>query len=301
MNDTRPRRPGYYLMRPNGAIDAKVFKKAFSQENSAEFETFVKPIQNLQPVLRAFEITELSHRDVHERMKQISSQLLTIPTAPLGGMPLVRDADVRMHQCVMAFLSSVRSFLDHSGTVLIRLDRAGSQEFKPFKAHQERLYDEHFSYRFLYKLRNMSQHVTLPISTVTLSAKHLGPTDGLQWNVSLTLDRDELLARWPEWGTTVKRDLEGQSPRFELLPLLDEEIGWMNELFRGVIERKSNELRSSSEYLLALLRLIRAPLGAVPVLWVGDSTAPNTPPPGMEVPPFEDVRRFADIMGWVQA
>ncbi len=36
-------------------------------------------------------------------------------------------------------------------------------------------------------------------------------------------------------------------------------------------------------------------------LSVGDSTETNTPPSAMELPPFEDVRRLAEIMGWVEA
>lgn len=188
------RRLGYYILKIDGTMDACVSKPALSEEILQQLNTSMGTVFALQPVLRAYEVVDLSHRDVHTSLAGIEEVFFQLAAGPRGGIPMLTDAHSRMLQRVMAFLSSVRSFLDHTTVHLRRQHGEASQEFSAFKAMTGDLFESHFSYRFLDKLRNMAQHVAFPISVVNLSMTSSGTHEGLRAQVNLTLDRDRLLS-----------------------------------------------------------------------------------------------------------
>jgi hypothetical protein len=295
----RSRRLGYYILKPDGTIDAKVFGKALSNECIAEFEAVIQVVLDLAPILRAFEIANLSHHELRATLQGVNNRLSNISVAPLGGIPLIHDLETEVQQRVMAFLSSAKSFLDHTEAILKRQYGGVSPEYQRFKTHTHGLYDKNFSYRFVNELRHMSQHVTLPISIFNMTMQRTDGTDELVYGSELKLDRAHLLTSWTKWKPVVKRELEKQPPQFDLLSLLDEEASWLRELCCGVFAMRADEIRRCLEYLSVLLRMIHGPIGAIPVLWVGESILPGTPPPGSEILPVEQVRRIATIMGSV--
>jgi hypothetical protein len=298
INDRLSRRPGYYIPKKDGTFDVKVFSRPFDRDNSAEFVELIKIAIDLQPILRALEIAELSYREIYTSIDWVNRRLPSMHETHLSGVPLIYDVQVLMLHRVMAFLSSCRSFLDHTETALSRLHGKPSSKLEAFKGHTRRLFDTNFSYRFLDGLRNMSQHVTLPISACRIIMQRADNTGEASYGVSLIMDRAKLLEAWSNWKSVVKRELEQQPAEFDLLPLLDEQIEWLRELSCACFALHASEIRECIDYLSALFRIVKAPPGAVPVLWVGEATDPNNPPPRWELPPFEDIRRITDIMGW---
>jgi hypothetical protein len=68
-------------------------------------------------------------------------------------------ADANRH--VLDFLFAVRTYLDHS-------ERRAKHEADPdvaddFKRLTGKFYDEIFSFRFMYRLRNFAQHCGMPV------------------------------------------------------------------------------------------------------------------------------------------
>ena len=277
-------------------MDCKVLGKPLDSECVAEFEVITKAVLDLAPLLWAFEAVKLSHREIRVALADVDGRLHNMPVTPLGGIPLLHDAETLVQQRVMAFLSSVKSFLDHTKTALKRIYGETSSELRKFKNHTHDLFDEHFSYRFLDQLRIMSQHVALPISLFNINAQRMGGECDLVYEIELKLDRVHLSTTWTEWKSLVRKELEKQPPQFDLLPLLDEEVNWLGELCCGVFSARVDSIRTCFAYLITLLRMIQPPPGAIPVLWVGESIAPGVPPPGIEILPLEQARRIASIV-----
>jgi hypothetical protein len=281
MTDNRSRRLGWYLPRPRGIMDGKVMGKVLDSECTAEFDAITKAVLDLAPILWAFEAVNLSHHEIRVALEDVDDRLRNMSVGPIGGIPLVHDAETLVQQRVMAFLSSVKSFLDHAKTALERLHGGASSELRNFKNHTHRLFDEHFSYRFVDQLRIMSQHVALPISFFNINAQRASADSDLVYEIELKLDRDHLLTTWSKWKPILKKELEKQPPQFDLLPLLDEELNWLRELCCGVFSARVDSIRTCLAYLITLLRMIQPPPGAIPVLWVGESTAPGVPLPAL--------------------
>jgi hypothetical protein len=297
LTDNRSRRLGWYLPKPEGTMDGKVMGKALDGECMAEFDVITKPVLDLIPILWAFEAANLSHLEIRVALEDVDDRLRNTSVGPIGGIALVHDAETLVQQRVMSFLSSVKSFLGHTETALKRLYGKPSLELQNFKDHTHRLFDAHFSYRFLDQLRNMSQHVALPISFFNINAQRPNGASDPVYEIELRLDRAHLLATWMEWKPIVKRELAEQPPQFDLLPLLDEEVSWLTELCCGVFSAHTDRIRTCLAYLSTLLRMIQPPPGAIPVLWVGESILPGVPPPGIEILPLEQTRRIAAVMG----
>lgn len=90
--------------------------------------------------------------------------------------------------------------------------------FGTFETHTKYLYDNYFSYRFCYKLRNYVQHRNLPLLTRIYTWK---PNQTLIKNETIiALDRDKLLSE-DNWGNFLL-ELKNQKRNIEILPLLNE-------------------------------------------------------------------------------
>jgi hypothetical protein len=211
------RRLGYFVLKPNGTSDAKVTGKPLDAECIAKF--FNQSVLDFVPILRAFEVATLSHHELQMAREEVDSRLRNFFVAPAGGIPLTHDAETLIQHRVMSFLSSAKSFLDHTKTILGRLYGDKSSELESFEKHTNRLYDDNFSYRFLNELRHMSQHVSLPLSIFNVNVQRMGRTDRLVYETELKLDRDHLLTVWKKWKPIVKSHLEKQPSQFDLLPL----------------------------------------------------------------------------------
>jgi hypothetical protein len=67
------------------------------------------------------------------------------------------------------FLSSASAFRDRSKTRLSRLYGKESKELSSYESFVRSIYDENFSYRIMYNLRNYSQHENSPISLIPVN------------------------------------------------------------------------------------------------------------------------------------
>jgi hypothetical protein len=84
------------------------------------------------------------------------------------------------NRLILNFLSSVRTFLDHSELHLKRRYGKDSQQVKRYEEICSQQYDGEFSYRFVYQLRNYVQHCGMPVGHFSLSSKLVDDSWGKQ-------------------------------------------------------------------------------------------------------------------------
>lgn len=126
---------------------------------------------------------------------------------------------VDINRLILNFLSSVRTYLDHTETRLKREYGSSSEEYLLFQTETAKAYDEYFEYRFLYKLRNFSQHCGLPAGSAAINAfqdENLIHRDSM----NVFFKRDTLLSKFDKWGKVVEIDLKGMPDQFDVLPLV---------------------------------------------------------------------------------
>ena len=118
-----------------------VFK--YLQSNIGEYSKFLKKISNL-PV------------------NQIDSGAMFDPR-------LVSETN----RIIMNIVTSFRFFLDNADTYLCRNFGKNSDQFSDFKQLKSSEFDDHFAYRFLYKLRDYCVHLGFPINGLHFQAEKI--------------------------------------------------------------------------------------------------------------------------------
>jgi len=75
-----------------------------------------------------------------------------------------------INRMIANLLSSCRIYIDHTQNHLDRIYGGNTVEISRFKKIVKDIYDNNFSYRFMYELRNHVQHNSLPVSVLRYPA-----------------------------------------------------------------------------------------------------------------------------------
>jgi hypothetical protein len=160
-----------------------------------------------------FQIFDISFKEFIEYPQLILERLVI-------GQSDQQDQDyyLNCNRLFINFLSSFRAYIDYIATYLKRKYGHTSEHASAFERCTNYFFDEFFAYRFLYKLRNYSQHCGFPISVVNYSARQEKEFDNIKATLELLFDRDELLKNYSEWGK-VKKDLQAEEAQFDVTGL----------------------------------------------------------------------------------
>ena len=156
---------------------------------------------------------------------------------------------LELNRRLLNYLSSVRTYLDHSETFLKRLFGKESEQVKLFKTICSGFYDTFFSYRFFYKLRNYAQHCGLPISNIRTSIESQPELDATKITMHLKFDKQKLLDGF-DWDQKTRNDLKQMGSEFDFMPLFIENA----ENIRTVATEKDKIVLSAVSNAAAYLR-----------------------------------------------
>lgn len=153
------------------------------------------------------------------------------------GTPDRRKLTEALMSQIMNWLMAFRLYLDHQETDLKRRFGQNSEQVARFKLRAGTAYDEHVGYRFIYKFRNYVQHCGSPLSSLRLALPEAKLDNPFARQTALfLLNRDDLLARYREWGAVVKEDLRAMDAEFPLGPLAAAAMEQIREVDRVVLE-----------------------------------------------------------------
>jgi hypothetical protein len=172
------------------------------------------------------------------------------PSDPVAGT-------MHLNRHILNYLSSVRTFLDHTE---LRLKRRYGRESKTVTSFTEacaRGYDNHFSYRFLYRLRNYVQHCGLPVGHVGGSAE---VTDLDSWKIqrSLVINfvRDRLLLERSCWGATLADEIRRLPSEFPIHPHMSRMMACLNTINLVPISDNMPDLLKATGFIEELVSSI---------------------------------------------
>lgn len=198
------------------------FIDTLTQEQFENFEKSIEVIEEIHSITRLFEFVFLNNEDFFKYLEDTLHQL-TKKSIVWNGVKR-DDSDKVFQNCnrlFLNYLSSVRTFLDHSETFINRKYGTNGKELIEFKKITAYFYDNSFAYRFFYKLRNYSQHIGLPLDNLSFNTKYDKENNTVKVQLNVKFKTEKLLSNYKSWGT-VKTDLENMSTEFEVSPLVYE-------------------------------------------------------------------------------
>jgi hypothetical protein len=160
---------------------------------------------------------------------ELVAQIATYAQSYAGKQPeifTIRPIYINLNRAFLNLLASVRSYLDFMDRSLKARFGQDSDIAVSFGKKCSREYDENFSYRFLYRLRNYAQHKGFPIGRITWGQRE-SQLDPMKPEIFLDLFivRDQILADF-DWGP-VEPEVKALP---ELIDLAPHTVAFMDSL-----------------------------------------------------------------------
>lgn len=164
-----------------------------------------------------------------------------------NNLPELKYITRNANRFLFNYLSSARTYLDHTEKYLKNKYGNDSFHFKEFKKFTNQLYDNFFDYRFIYKLRNYAQHCGLPINTITFSVDK----DILKRKINVTplFVKSILKKSYKEWGQKLNEDFAFQPEEISVRQIIGNYYKNISDLNNEFITIEKNSLIESIEYL----------------------------------------------------
>lgn len=190
------------------------------------------------------------------------------------------------------YLSSAKMFIEHTELTIKKKYGEKSQQFQEWKIDTALEYDNHFAYRFLYQLRNYTQHSGLPIGSIS---KQLVENNGEETKVlKISFNRDKLLEDSFNWKK-LRKEIEDLPEKFLVLDLVNEFNGCMARLYQSALAQISKDLASSIQDYLKLLALYK--INGLPFLYkFKNYTDRYNPENYMQVQPLPPQKEMVDCL-----
>lgn len=222
----------------------------------SEYQEFIKAGSHLRKFSSDYQIYRMArsnYYDFRNLLKRYLQQFRANPSMNYGRM---EDMAFEINRYLLNYLASARTFLDHSEYNLKKRHGENSERVEAFKRACKEIYDNCFSYRFLYKLRNYAQHCGLPISSLNLTSK-LDKANKIRYSLVIKFNRDELLSKYTEWGRQLTREIGQLPPEFDITPYVDEMMKCLGEICLKMLKNDLVKAKKSAEFMEKLIEQVK--------------------------------------------
>jgi hypothetical protein len=240
---------GWYIPRADGKVDVGRSTEAWSQESWIEFQQRVRVITDLRP----FVIDYLAVNHDFTLLSGVEAAIVNALERNMFDFAGVEQtvALAKAQGALSNFLFSASAFRDRAQMRLKELHGPESHESRKLKTAIKVAYDDSFSYRLLYNLRNFAQHHDSPLSVIPVHGARQD-SGQIKFSVSLVLRPRELL-RSSLIQQSFVRELRNYSGDTEKITSLA--TGYMrshNQLMKTLLDMNLTRLRDLGEGLIPL-------------------------------------------------
>ena len=234
--------------------DEDLYKKVreLTDSDYNEYTKTVKRIYDINEVLSLLSGVRGNYVAYMELMKHYTA--VSMSSEQIDGVTTDQMlGNVNLH--IMNYLSSVKTFLQHSEFNLKKKYGKNSQRFKSFKNATNHAFDTCFSYRFLYHLRNYVQHCGMPVAG--FDEPKIIHNDKINKRFTFFLvaycDRDELLRKYDKWHETLLKEIPKLPDRIDISPHIYHMMICINHISRIIIKNDLPELLDRTRFLIKLM------------------------------------------------
>ncbi|UZO79756.1 hypothetical protein NBT05_12435 [Aquimarina sp. ERC-38] len=165
-----------------------------------------------------FKLLQLNITEYFEVVKETSN----IPVMYVNKFENLFNYDflLNMNRITINLLTSFKLYLDNSELFINRRFSKESEEFKSFKKLTGKIFDNSFAFRFLYKLRNYSLHIGLPLEGLTFrTSESSSKNSENKLSFKHLLNINDLLKEGKVFGK-LKSELSKMDGEIDIVPLM---------------------------------------------------------------------------------
>ena len=229
--------------------------RTLSDDEFRAYQDAISHLSDFSSDQQRYTITLLNYENFLNVIIRYSNEYKKNPA--MVNYPILEKVLLDINRHLINYLFSVRAFLDHTEYKLIKTYGGDSAKARNFKTACSLEYDNNFAYRFLYRLRNYSQHCSLPISELKFTSKEEPPFSGnIVSMLILKFNRNTLLS-YNGWGSTVEREIRALPEEFNVVPLVASFWKSLEAINQTLINDNLAELVQSAQYVEKLINEVK--------------------------------------------
>jgi hypothetical protein len=202
-----------------------------------------------------YSINSLNYEEFFSTIKMYEETYSANPQ--LCDISVMEQIVLNVNRRLLNYLSSVRTFLDHTETRLKEKYGKQSIRVKNFDNACHNECNNNFSYRFFYKLRNYSQHIGMPIGKIDLNLKKEPELSGRAVaKMNIQFDRD-LLLKYKEWKEPLLQQIKNLPKLFDVSPHVNTMMQCLERINLTLINHDLPFIIPSAEYIDGLFASIK--------------------------------------------
>ena len=160
----------------------------------------------------------------------------------------LESATLEINRNLLNYLATQNTYLDHTEKYLKNIFGEDSTKFKEYKKLQGSFFDNNFSYRFFYNLRNYSVHYGYSICGIKIQKNE----DTINY-IPIFLLNDLLL--YKNWHSAIKNDLKHLKDDFSAFNLIKDSFQCFAELNKYISNILLESNNQNKENVLNLLNI----------------------------------------------
>jgi hypothetical protein len=190
--------------------------------------------------------------------------------------------NLEINRQFLNLLSSIRSYLDHHQTRITRRHGPESSNLVNWKKYCADKYDNSFSYRFLYKLRDYAQHCGLPIGYISF-LDELDKNDPTVRVITMDVgvSRNQILEGF-NWKT-LRKEIESQPETIDVNGHLSAVMSDLFEIAQNVLRDEITHIINDAQFILHISHLAGDGKGQPAIFTVADDFIKDDDPPRLDL------------------
>ena len=211
---------------------------------NAEYRTYRSDVELLEEALAKSPFAAFQERCME--FMRATSDVLEAFKAGQSTTPLTPVARSKFEDVLSAF----RRFTDRTTHLLSQRYGPDSEEVRVLTQAMSHEFDNEFAYRFMYHLRNYSEHRGTPIARIA-QASSLKPDGRIEHSFDVLLDSKKLLAHH-DWNRHVRADLARINGEFSAVVTVDALLNACGRVHCKALLAQENYLTSAAADIQAL-------------------------------------------------
>ncbi|MCS0388520.1 hypothetical protein [Vibrio diabolicus] len=252
---------GFFIPKESGKYDIARMPTPFNDVCYDEFQRITDIVNKLQPIGMQYQSINLSHSAYKESVAELTdlyeSSNLHKNTVidSLNHVSLVANR-------ILGVLTSASAFLTSTEIRIKKIFGKKSNELKSWNSLRNDLHKNSLAYRFMYELRNYSQHSNLPISRLSVKVDK----NKAESQFIVQVSKCDLLQSGYDWGK-YKEMVASLEELEDISPLLEEYVNICKQLFVYFLDLSSDSIDECGQYLEAMAATFKFPKGSIPVVF----------------------------------
>jgi hypothetical protein len=234
-----------------------------------QYEKSFNYIEEFKQFFRPFEMLRVNYSNyIKVSKKYLKKYKIVLPIITFSQFD---DMVINIATYLTNYLSTIHIFLNHSEGYLNKIYSKSSQKYISFDNARKSFHHNNFSYKFIYELRNYSQHYSIPFHELHFERKKIGHKRG-RCTIAVLIDKDELLNGGYKKWKKLESEIKKLPNNFDINKHIIIMEKCLERLFYITIKDDLAQLLKSAQFMLYLLDYTKGETGKTCILKEKDSS-----------------------------